>query len=85
MVPLTMLFGFLAGITALFWLKLALPFVGMVWVCLTYLIEMVQMLASIPLASVSVKFTWWMVLVYYLILVGVLIYRRYGKNHEATA
>ncbi len=67
-VPITMLFGFLAGTGSLVWLKLGIPFAGIAWILLTYIIKVVETLSKIPYAALSLKFNIFWFVVYYLIL-----------------
>lgn len=52
-IPLTMLFGFLAGIIGLISLKIATVVVFPAWLALSYQIWVVKILALLPLASLS--------------------------------
>ncbi len=52
-VPLTMLFGFLAGLTGFVSLKIAAIFILPAWVLLSYQIWVVKILSLLPLASIS--------------------------------
>lgn len=77
-VPITMLFGFLTGIAGLIWAKLALPFAGISWLLLTYVIKVIGFLAGLPFAAINFKFNFVYVLIYYTIL-GVLFYFYYRR------
>ena len=64
-VPLTMLFGFVAGIAGLIWLRLGEFFGLAAWLFSGYEISIVRFLASFPLASKPVFLDWpWMLAFY---------------------
>ncbi len=74
-VPLAMLFGFLAGLGSLVWLKLGIPFAGIAWILLTYIIRVVEKLSHLPHAAVSIKFNIFWFIGYYLALAVLLGWR----------
>jgi len=70
-IPLAMLFGFLAGLAALIWPILAYPFAYTAWAMLEYVIRIAEWTAQIPLASVNYEnFGVWMLVSYYILLLG---------------
>lgn len=71
-VPLTMLFGFLAGLAALIYPLIATPFIWITWLILTYIIKVVEALASLPFSSISWEPNWWFGIFYYLLLAIIL-------------
>lgn len=72
-IPLAMLFGFLAGIAAMIWNVLALPLAWIAWGMLEYVIKVVEWMARIPFASVDYEnFGVWMLVLYYLVLAAFL-------------
>jgi competence protein ComEC len=73
LVPLTMLMGFLGGVLALVWDKLALPFAWAAWVLLTYIMRVVGFFSSLPLAQVSGRMNGVICIIYYLILISSVI------------
>jgi len=80
-VPVTMLFGFLAALAALFFTALAVPFAFVASTLLSYEIWIVETFAKLPFASVSiVSFPLWaMLLVYAFYLWFVVSLRRKEK------
>ncbi len=68
LVPPAMLFGFLTGAFSLIWLKLGIPFAGISWILLTYIIKVVETLARIPFAALSLKFNGLALIGYYALL-----------------
>lgn len=81
LVPITMLVGFLTGFSSLIWTKLAVPFAGISWILLTYIIKVVETLSQIPYSSLSVRFNWIWFVGYYLIL-GAVLYFYHSKQKE---
>jgi len=78
-IPITMLFGFLAGLAGIFWLALGKIFGLLAWLFLTYEIKIIELLAKIPLAAVEFKWNWWGGGIYYLVLVY-LVWHFNNKN-----
>jgi competence protein ComEC len=69
-IPLAMLFGFIAGLLALIWGVLALPFAWVTWLILGYIIRIVNITSLVPLASIEIKNTHIVfVILYYLVLI----------------
>ncbi|KKS26233.1 MAG: ComEC/Rec2-related protein [Parcubacteria group bacterium GW2011_GWC2_42_6] len=68
-IPLTMLFGFIAGFAGMFWLALGKILAWPAWLFLTYEIKITELLSAIPLAAIAVKWNWWLGGGYYLLLV----------------
>jgi len=52
-IPLTMLFGFLAGLMGFLSLKIAAIFILPAWLMLSYQIWVVKILSLLPFASIS--------------------------------
>lgn len=74
LVPITMLFGFLAGLAGLVWTTLALPFAGMAWLFLTYILKIVDLTSRLPFASKTVHFSFFSLLIYYLVIALILFH-----------
>ncbi len=68
-IPISMLFGFISGIVGMVSTIIAMPFVWLTWGTLTYVLTVVKLASSIPLASVSFKINWVWGFIYYLILI----------------
>jgi competence protein ComEC len=65
-IPLTMLFGFLAGMVGLFSTLLAFPFASIAYGFLAYELTIVEWFAKLPFASVSVPyFPLWLLILWY--------------------
>ncbi len=73
-VPVTMLFGFLAGLSGFIHPLIAVPFAWISWLLLTYIIKVVGFFAGIPFASLTLHVGWWFAAVYYFILGFILAY-----------
>lgn len=73
LVPITMLFGFLAGLTGLVWTTLALPFAGMAWLFLTYILKTVDLTSRLPYAAKTVHFSFFFLVIYYLVVALIFI------------
>lgn len=72
-IPFAMLFGFLAGLLAMIWKILALPFAWITWAMLEYVIRVVEWTAKVPFASVNYEhFGIWLLVLYYLVLAAIL-------------
>lgn len=73
-IPITMLFGFIAGLLSFVHQFLALPLAWIAWILLEYVIKVVHLTAKLPLASLEYKnFQITFLLFYYSLLVGILI------------
>lgn len=81
-VPLAMAAGFLAGATGFIWPGLAKIIGYFAWAVLTYQIRIIEYLASLPWASVSLDIGTAGIVVYYLV-VGTVIFR--NKNIKIKA
>lgn len=73
-IPITMLFGFLAGLAGFAGSILAWPFMAISWLMLTYIIKVVGLFAAIPFAALGLTINIYGVWIYYLILLGVLVW-----------
>lgn len=79
-VPITMLFGFLAGIIAFVSGVLAVPFAYIAYALLSYQLAVVEFFARLPFASIQIDaFPLWLMLALYA-LYGVVLYRMYRKG-----
>jgi competence protein ComEC len=74
MIPITMLFGFLTGITGLVWIKLSLPFAYVTKLLLSYILGIIGFFASLPFASISWQISFYIMLIYYLIIGGIIVW-----------
>jgi competence protein ComEC len=72
-VPITMLFGFLTGITALIWNKLAIPFSAITWLLLTYILRVIGFFSALSFAAVNWHISIWAVMIYYLIVISIIL------------
>jgi competence protein ComEC len=79
-VPITMLFGFLAGVVGFVSSVLATPFAFIAYIFLSYQLKVVELFASFPFASVHLDtFPLWLMLGFY-ILYGVVLMRIYKTS-----
>lgn len=79
-IPITMLFGFLAGMTAFISTVLALPFAYGAYALLAYELAVVEWFARLPFAAVALaSFPLWLVVLWYAGY-GVIILRMRQKN-----
>ena len=67
-IPLTMFWGFLAGLAGIFWLGLGQILGWIAWLFLAYEIKTIELLARVPLTAAQFKWNWWGGGVYYVIL-----------------
>ena len=75
-IPLTMFFGFFATLAALIFLPLG-EILGLIsWLLLTYEIKVIKFLATMPLAVLKFRWTWFGGIFYYLILFCLVYYFR---------
>jgi competence protein ComEC len=81
-IPITMLFGFLAGLAGIFWLALGQILAWPAWLLLTYEIKITEFLAKVPLAALAVKWNWWLGAGYYLVLAYFVW--RFGERNKKT-
>ena len=76
-VPITMLLGFVSSILGIFSNFLGTIFSWLTYLPLKYTISTIGFLARLPFSSVEIKnFSWWCVLLWYIILSGTLAYLR---------
>jgi len=68
-IPVTMFWGFLAGLAGIFWLGLGKALGWIAWLFLTYEIKTIEFLAKFPLAATQFKWNWWGGGIYYFILI----------------
>lgn len=82
-IPVTMLFGFLAGVFGFLSTFLSLPFAWIANALLSYELFIVELFAQIPFASVSVQlFPLWAAVGVY-VGYGILLWNLYKKNSDA--
>ena len=81
-IPPAMMFGFLAVLASFVFEGISLVLGYITWGILTYIIKIIELMASVPYASVNIpNLGLWMVIGYYLLLVLVL-YRQYLRNKK---
>lgn len=68
-IPITMFWGFAAGLAGIFWLEAGKIIAWIAWLFLTYEIKIIELLAKIPLAALKFKWNWWEGEIYYLVLI----------------
>jgi len=68
-IPITMLVGFLSALAGLIFLPLGKILGWLAWLFLTYEIKIIELLAKIPLAAVSFKWSWLAGGIYYAVLI----------------
>jgi len=68
-IPATMLLGFLGALGGLIFLPLGQIFGWLAWLFLTYEIKIIELLARLPLAAISFKWSWLGGGIYYAILI----------------
>ncbi|KKR53625.1 MAG: ComEC/Rec2-related protein [Parcubacteria group bacterium GW2011_GWA1_40_21] len=74
-IPLTMLFGFLAGAVSFISVAISLPFAFISYALLSYELKIVEIFSSLPFASISIPyFPMWLMIGVYAVY-GVVIYR----------
>ncbi|MBX4191808.1 MAG: ComEC/Rec2 family competence protein, partial [Candidatus Doudnabacteria bacterium] len=74
MIPVTMLSGFLTGITALVSLKLSWPFAYVTKLLLSYILGIIGFFANLPFASVTFRINFIALIIYYLIISIILVW-----------
>jgi len=80
-VPITMLFGFVAGLLAMICLKAGIVVGYLSWLLLKYIVVAAETFSKIPLASVEKGGLHWLIIpIYYLI--GTVIYFKLKKKYE---
>jgi len=67
-IPLTMLLGFLSALGGLVWIYIGKILGWATWLFLTYEIKIIELLANLPLAAISFKWTWLGGGIYYAVL-----------------
>jgi len=77
-VPLITILGFCSIILGFIYWLLGWMFAWLIWPFLTLIIKVSDFLAQRPYSFLEVKMQWWMVVVYYLILAGFLVW--YNEN-----
>ncbi len=83
-VPITMLFGFLAGVISFVSGFLAIPFAFVAYTFLSYQLKVVELFANIPFASVQINvFPLWLMLGFYLVY-GLVLWKIYKKTALLT-
>ena len=68
-IPITMLVGFLSALAGLLFLPLGEILGWAAWLFLTYEIKIIELLAKVPLAAISFKWTWLGGGIYYAVLI----------------
>ncbi len=82
-IPVTMFFGFITGVVGLLSTTLSLPFATVSYWLLAYELKVVDIFASIPFASLGVKyFPLWLMLVIYVIYFFIIL--KFKKRTEKT-
>ena len=82
-IPPAMLFGFVAVVLSFFSVTLGLIPAYINWGILTYIIKVIETMASVPYASVNIKgMSVWFMIIYYAALIGFLVFmvRRRDDN-----
>ena len=81
-IPVTMLFGFLAGILGFVWNVLALPFAWGAYALLAYELAVVEWFARFPFAAVTLSsFPLWLVMFCYAVyVVGIKMLQKKSKS-----
>ena len=80
LISATMFFGFFAAVFNLLNFYLALPFVAIAWLLLSYELSVVDIFSSLPFASVGVNFS--IVAVVVLLIIFIIGYLKYRKENE---
>jgi competence protein ComEC len=79
-IPLTMLFGFLAGVFGFVWGILALPFAWVAYALLAYELVVVEWFARLPFAAITLaSFPAWVAALWYAVY-GVVIWRMRSQS-----
>lgn len=81
-IPITMLVGFIGGAAGLIWLLPAKLIGYLAWALLSYEIKVVEILARIPLSSITVKKFSWVWVVGYYVIVAILYHRLKSRNKK---
>jgi competence protein ComEC len=68
LLPYIMVLGFVLGLTGMVWSFLAWIFSFPLWLLLTYLIKIVDFFSQISWASLTLKISWFWLVVFYLTL-----------------
>ncbi|OGM32412.1 hypothetical protein A2803_01985 [Candidatus Woesebacteria bacterium RIFCSPHIGHO2_01_FULL_44_21] len=72
LVPITMFFGFSAGLLGLISPSLAIPFSGLSWLLLSFILKVVEFFSNLSFAIVAVRISFLGLILYYLVLCLVL-------------
>jgi len=81
LIPSTMLVGFLAGGLGMIWLVSAKIFGWLVWLLLSVQIFLIKFFAAWAFSSVKIHWSWPLIIIYYLIIIG-LVYIFYQKKRK---
>ncbi len=68
LIPQTMLFGFITGVVGMLWLAPAKLFAWISWLYLTLELFVIKFFANLPLASVNLKWNWFLAIACYLVV-----------------
>ena len=80
-VPITMLFGFLAGMFGFVSIALSIPFAFISYWLLAYQLKIIELFASIPFASLGISFfPFWLMFLIYLIYIIILLKMKFKEN-----
>lgn len=78
LVPVTMLIGFLSGLTGIVWLKAGLIIADIAWILLKYILIVVEGMSKLSWAAVTIKTAqWWWIPLYYTIIISWFRYREH--------
>jgi len=80
-IPLTMLVGFLGALSGLIFLPIGQVFGWLAWLFLSYEIKIIELLAKIPLAAISFKWSWLGGGIYYAVLFWLIWYFHKKKSN----
>ena len=78
LIPFITIMGFCSIILGFFYWLLGWMFSWFIYPLLTFIIKVSDYLARIPYGSLELKMQWWMVVIYYLVLGGLLVW--YNRN-----
>ena len=81
LVPQTMLLGFATGIVGMFWLLPAKLFAWIAWLYLTVELSVIKFFADLPLASVNLRWNWFLAIFYYAVILF-LLYKFHKKQRS---
>jgi competence protein ComEC len=83
-IPITMLLGFLAAIFGFIFTPLATIFAWLAFLPLKYETLTINYLASLKYASIEVEMSWWGVVIWYIILLGVIYFFQRSKTKKTV-